>query len=235
MNAIILAAGYGTRLRPLTESIPKCLVPIGGVALLDIWLEQLFNSGVQRVLINTHYKYDLVERHIRQSKFNNEIDLVYEEVLLGTAGTLLNNLSFFNDNDGILLHGDNYTRTDLTKFIDFHKRRPKDVDLTILTFRTDNPLGSGIFRINRHGKILSFHEKSSGDYGDLANGAIYCLSSRLIEDLAKTKVQDFSTEVLPNYLKRSQLFIIDDYFLDIGNLQSFSLAQIYESNVRYLF
>ena len=77
MNALLLAAGYGTRLRPLTNLIPKCLVPIKNRPLLDIWIESLVSLGINSMRINTHYLSDIVEEHINKSIYTNQIDLVY--------------------------------------------------------------------------------------------------------------------------------------------------------------
>ena len=91
MRAILLAAGYGTRLRPLTNTIPKCLVPIKGVPLLQIWLERLTNAGIGPFLINTHYLPKEVEGFAESSRYRDQVTLVHEPELLGTAGTLIAN------------------------------------------------------------------------------------------------------------------------------------------------
>ena len=108
MRAVLLAAGLGTRLRPLTDRIPKCLVPIKGKPLLDIWCESLLSSGVERILINLHYMHEVVESHIQGSGYKTHVQTVFEPVLLGTAGTLVANNEFFKGDDGILVHADNY-------------------------------------------------------------------------------------------------------------------------------
>jgi mannose-1-phosphate guanylyltransferase len=95
MKALLLAAGLGTRLRPITEKIPKCLVPINGVPLLDIWLEKLSNIGIEEFLINTHYLHQDVENFISKNKYKKKIKTTFEEKLLGTAGTLIKNKDFF--------------------------------------------------------------------------------------------------------------------------------------------
>ena len=96
MKALILAAGYGKRLRPLTNNVPKCLVKIGKKSLLQIWLEKLEKQGIKEFLINTHYKSEKVERFIKKSKFAKKVKLVYEKKILGTGGTLYKNLDFFS-------------------------------------------------------------------------------------------------------------------------------------------
>ena len=87
MRALLLAAGLGTRLRPITDSVPKCLVPIRGRPLLGYWFDILFRGGVDRALVNLHYHADAVRSFIPASPWRGRIETVYEEKLLGTAGT----------------------------------------------------------------------------------------------------------------------------------------------------
>jgi mannose-1-phosphate guanylyltransferase len=94
VKALLLAAGFGTRLRPLTDTTPKCLVPIAGKPLIKYWLEMLDQEGMP-ALVNTHYLSQQVEEYIRAQTFQSEIKVVHEEHLLGTGGTLLKNKDFF--------------------------------------------------------------------------------------------------------------------------------------------
>ena len=92
MRALLLAAGLGTRLRPITDTIPKCLVPINGAPLLQIWLERLTEAGIGPFLINTHYLEEQVKTFLEESAFLERAKLIHENYLLGTAGTLIENL-----------------------------------------------------------------------------------------------------------------------------------------------
>ena len=95
-KALLLAAGLGTRLRPITINTPKCLVKIGNLPLLEIWLTKLKNAGCESVLINTHYLSDQIDNFLQNKRFGDmKITTSYEPVLLGTAGTLINNSDFF--------------------------------------------------------------------------------------------------------------------------------------------
>ena len=94
MRAILLAAGYGTRLRPLTDNTPKCLVPIHGRALLDIWLERLSSAGIGPFLVSSHYLSAQVRAYIGSSLYSELVTITYEEQLLGTAGTVILNVDF---------------------------------------------------------------------------------------------------------------------------------------------
>ena len=112
MRAILLAAGFGTRLMPLTANIPKCLVPIKGRPLLDYWLDRLTQAGIGPFLINTHYLSEHVAAFIQSSVYRDQVTLVNEAKLLGTAGTLIANLGYFGGKDGLLIHADNYCLAD---------------------------------------------------------------------------------------------------------------------------
>src|ERR1700749_2685580 len=99
MRALLLAAGTGRRLRPLTNTTPKCLVPVHGRPLLDYWLDLVFEGGVERALLNTHWLPDQVQAHVAASRWRSRIDLVHESNLLGTGGTVLANRAWFQGED----------------------------------------------------------------------------------------------------------------------------------------
>ena len=120
MRALLLAAGLGTRLRPLTNVTPKCLVRIKGKPLLEIWLDRLAEAGVGPFLVNTHHLAPQVERFVKTSHYCDQVALVHEPVLRGTAGTLIANIPFFCRQDGLLIHSDNYCLADIRAFIGAH-------------------------------------------------------------------------------------------------------------------
>ena len=103
MRALLLAAGLGTRLRPLTDSIPKCCVEIKGRPLSAYWFELLFAGGIERALVNTHHLPEIVRRCAAQSPYAGRIDLVHEDRLLGTGGTILRNRAYFCDSAFMVL------------------------------------------------------------------------------------------------------------------------------------
>src|SRR5260221_14266717 len=94
MKALLLAAGFGTRLRPITDQVPKCLVPVQQKPLLAYWLDLLFPKHVLKMLINTHYLPEQVRQFINTSSWSDRVTLVHEEELLGTGGTALKNRDF---------------------------------------------------------------------------------------------------------------------------------------------
>jgi len=227
MRAILLAAGFGTRLRPLTDTIPKCLVPINGRPLLDIWLGNLSRAGLGPFLVNTHYLSEQVEAYVRDSRFRDAVTLVHEPELRGTAGTLLANTDFLDGQDGLLLHADNYCAPDFSAFVQAHRARPEGCVMTMMTFRTATPSSCGIVELDDRGVVVGFHEKVTSPPGNLANGAIYILSHEMIETLRADfrNAADLSTEILPHFVGRIFTYETPGFFLDIGTPETYAQAQ----------
>lgn len=228
MKAILLAAGLGTRLRPLTDTVPKCLVPIKDKPLLQIWLERLASAGIGPLLVNTHYLAEQVVTFIESGPFADQVTLVHESELLGTAGTLLANLEFLQDEDGLLIHADNYCEADLRKFMQAHSERPPECLMTMMTFRTDDPSSCGILELDDRGVVIGFHEKVSDPPGNLANSAIYILSKELVQ-LFKGELSassDFSKDVIPRLVNKIYTYQTHETFADIGSIASYESLKI---------
>ena len=228
MRVLLLAAGFGTRLRPITDTIPKCLVPIHGKPLLAYWLDSLLTEGIERILVNTHYLPEVVRAFIQASPWRDHVDLVHEEQLLGTGGTVLRNREFFGNEAFMVAHADNLTRFDVSAYISKHRQRPRGVDITMMSFDTDMPWTCGIVEQNDEGIVVGFHEKSLDPPGNRANAAVYIFEPTVIDFLASQgkDVIDLSTEVIPRYLGRMHCFHNADYHRDIGNPESLRLAEL---------
>ena len=226
MRALLLAAGLGTRLRPLTDTVPKCLVPIKGEPLLGIWLNRLTQAGIGPFLINTHYLADQVEAFIKVSPHLNQVTLANELELRGTAGTLIANLGFFQGKDGLLIHADNYCLGDFTAFQQAHRNRPPECVMTMMTFRTVNPSSCGIVELDERGVVIGFHEKVAKPPGNLANGAVYIFSTELLDRLGTDlqMAKDFSIEVLNRFVGRIYSYETPEVFLDVGTRESYEEA-----------
>lgn len=226
MKAILLAAGFGTRLRPLTDNIPKCLVPIKGKPLLEIWLEKLTNSGVNDIVINAHYLSAVVSQYICKSKYKDNIFLTFESHLLGTAGTVNKVLKFIDKGEDILLvHADNYCLDDLVEFIEYHKNRPKECLMTMMTFKCDIPKNYGIVKINEKNVLINFFEKKENiNEGNLANAAIYILSVEFLEIMQKKYIDsfDFSNDIIPYFLNKIYVYQSKKLIVDIGTVENYN-------------
>jgi mannose-1-phosphate guanylyltransferase len=227
MKALLLAAGLGTRLRPITDHTPKCLVPIHNKPLLAYWFEMLLPNGINRVLVNTHYLAPKVVEFIKQSSWVDRIDIVYEEQLLGTGGTILKNKDYLFSDAFMVVHADNLTRFNVDAFIASHRSRPADVEITMMTFVTDDPKSCGIVETDGNGVVQQFHEKTLNPPSNLANAAVYIFEPSVIKFLESLNkdVIDLSTEVLPEYLGRIHVFHNADYHRDIGTPESLALAE----------
>lgn len=226
MRALLLAAGHGTRLRPLTNTMPKCLVPIQGRALLQIWLDRLTQVGIGPFLINTHYLPEQVEAFVSSSRYRDQVQLVHEKELRGTAGTMIANLDFFDGQDGLVVHADNYCLADFEAFLLAHERRPSHCLMTMMTFRSESPGTCGIVELDAGGVVVGFHEKVANPPGNLANGAVYLLSADLLRTMATDwrDAADFSTEILHRLVGRIFTYETKAFFLDIGSPEAYDKA-----------
>jgi mannose-1-phosphate guanylyltransferase len=228
LKALLLCAGLGTRLRPITNYLPKVLVPIGGKPLLEYWLENLSNAGVDEFLINTHYKSQMIEEFVVSSKFKDNIRLVHEKKLLNTAGPILQNSDFFDDKPFMLVHADNLSFCDFKEFIEAHDQRADRCEITMMLFISDEPSSCGIVELDDQKRVLRFHEKVKNPPSNLANGAVYICEASIIEYLKgfSKKDIDFSNDVIPNYLGRIFTYLNSIYHRDIGTVESYALSQV---------
>ncbi len=226
MRALLLAAGMGLRLLPITATRPKCMVEINGRPLLDYWLELLFGAGIERALVNTHWLPDQVTDFVRASRWADRIDLIHEDELLGTGGTVLANRDWFQDEPFILAHADNLTDFDVRGFIDAHRARPAGHAITMLGFRTDTPRSCGILELDRRGTVIAFHEKVDDPPGNLANGAVYIFEPEVVGAIAAMgrPVVDLSTEIIPRFVGRILCVETSGYHRDIGTPENLRRA-----------
>jgi mannose-1-phosphate guanylyltransferase len=206
-------------------------MPIRGQALLGVWLDRLTQAGIGPFLINTDYLAERVQAFIASSPYRDQVTLVHEEKLLGTAGTLIANLEFFGGQDGLLIHADNYCLADFHGFVLAHKRRPSSCVMTMMTFRAETPASCGIVDLDARGVVVGFHEKVANPPGNLANGAVYLLSAGLLRTIATdfSTAEDFSTEVLPKLIGRIFTYETDEFFLDIGTPEAYNKANLLAS------
>lgn len=222
MKAILLAAGVGSRLRPLTDRVPKCLVPIAGRPLLDYWLASCERHGFDDVVVNTHHHAEAVREFVGSSRRRVRVRLVHEERLLGTAGTLRANWESVAGEDVFLLaHADNFTDLDLGRFLSsFRAGRRPDTVLGMALFRTPTPRTCGVVKLDASSHVAEFHEKVEDPPGDLANAAIY-LGTPALGAFLGPGVEDFSTQVIPRLLGRIHGSRIEGFLADIGTPEQY--------------
>jgi len=225
-KALLLAGGKGTRLRPLTDSVPKCLVDIGGRPMLEYWCDSLERVPVHDALINTHHLRDAVVEYLENVNARGRMVLSesYEPKLLGSAGTIHANRSWMDDADEcLIIYADNLSNVDLGEMLAFH--RSHDDPFTMLLFRTEKPRQCGIAELDAASRVISFVEKPEEPKSDLANAGIYVVSADAWREIADMKAFDLGFDVLPRFVGRMRGWAFDGYHRDIGTLDALEQAR----------
>jgi NDP-sugar pyrophosphorylase family protein len=224
-KALLLAGGLGTRLKPLTDTVPKCLVEIGGRPLLQYWFDALAAAGVRDALINTHHLPGPVRAflaHVQAEGFR--ISEAYEPSLLGSAGTIAAAPWFADDaDDVIVIYTDNLSDVDLGALVDTHRR--KGQPMTMLLFRTPRPSASGIAALDARGTVVEFVEKPAQPKSDLANAGVYVVTASAWREIAAMRAFDIGFEVLPRFVGRMYGHLHAGYHRDIGTLDALDGAR----------
>lgn len=236
MKAILLAAGLGTRLKPITDSTPKCLVPINEQPLLGLWIDKLVHLGVSDILINTHYFSEQVEAFVATHPHKARITLSYEPELLGTAGTLIRNHTFWRGEPCMVIHADNYCLSPLQAMLQAHQQRQAHTDATLLLFETQTPQSCGIVKLDAHQVVREFHEKVANPPGNLASGALFIFGptvyDKYFSHLTPDHHYELSVDIVPNMVNKLQGWLVDDHYIDIGTPESYIQAQSLVSQLR---
>ena len=224
MKAILLAAGLGTRLLPITRDRPKCLVPIAGKPLLQYWLATFRKYGIREVLINVHYLAEQVGEFVSAQDSAMNVTIFHEAELLGSAGTVLANKHWLaGEREFLIAYADNLTNVNLRDMLDFHARlRPVT---TVGLFETDKPKECGVVEMDGTGTILSFVEKSANPPSRLANAGIYVGTPGLLDWIPDRRPADFGFDVFPRMSGLLKGYVIHDYFLDVGDPDRYWRAQ----------
>ena len=224
VKAFLLAAGHGTRLRPLTDRVPKLLVPICGVPMLEIWLEVCRRAGIEEILINLHNHVDLVRAAIEHKKADLEIRVSEEPTLLGSAGTLLANREWVAGESSFwVLYGDVLTTTDLAKMVEFHHRRRPVA--TIGLYQVKDPTRCGVVGFDDNFVVREFEEKPVRPRTNWAFTGLMVATSELLNNIPSHLPVDLGFDVLPQLAGRMVAYLITDYMLDIGTIENYQAAQ----------
>jgi NDP-sugar pyrophosphorylase family protein len=228
MKGLILAAGEGTRLRPLTLDRPKPMLDVGGRPILEHLVALLRVHGVTEIAINLHYKPEAIVSHFGDgSRFGVSITYSPEERLLGSAGAA-RQLATFLDEPFIVLYGDVLTDLDLTDLAARH--RAASATATIALYEVEDPTRVGIVSVDAAGRVTSFVEKppASLDLGRLANAGIYVVEPTVLELIPSGQPFDFGHDVFPLMLKRGLSIHgrpAEGYVLDIGSPERYHQAE----------
>ena len=226
MKAILLSAGHGTRLRPLTLTTPKCLIPVNGIPLITYWFNLFRKYGIHEILINLSNFPEKVEKYIAREAQDLKVHLYVEEELLGSLGTLIENRSFFSDDEDIFIfYSDNLTNINIKNLYRFHKSHT--FPFTMGLFHTNNPQGCGIAELDQSKTIIEFIEKPKVPKSKLANAGIYVTSSKVFDLMNSTNkgLLDIGFDLLPNLVNHMKGYTIPEFLIDIGTLENVKLAE----------
>lgn len=224
MKAFLLAGGHGTRLRPLTDSMPKCLVPIQGKPLLDIWLDLCARSGISEVLINLHAHARLVEDHLSGKCSPVKVRIAHEDQLLGSAGTIAANREWINSDPAFwIFYSDVLTNTDLRRMTEFHFLH--GAVATVGLYQVPDPSRCGVALTDSSGVIISFEEKPKNPRSNWVFSGLMLASPSLLDFIPPIVPADIAFDVLPRLLGKLQACHINDYVLDIGTVPNYQKAQ----------
>lgn len=226
MKAMVLAAGIGSRLKPLTDTTPKCLAKAGGKAMLEHTIERVKATGVREIVINLHHFPDAVRSFLKEkSNFGIKIDLSEESELLDTGGGLKQAKKFLEDSTEVLVHNsDVYTDFDLDKLVKFHLKEKPFATLLVMQRETDRRLlfdsaGNFIGHENRKSGVTRV-TREVDNQKSLAFGGIYITSNEIF-GLMHQQTDKFS--IIDTFLLASKagkriiaMELKGDYWIDIG-------------------
>ena len=224
MKAFILAAGSGTRLRPLTDAVPKCLVPIAGVPMLQIWFEICRSAGITDVLINLHAHAEQVRAFISTHAGDLNVTLFEEPVLLGSAGTLRANRNWLGDDPEFwVLYGDVLTDLDFPDVLANHRRQRSAA--TLVVYQVDNPKRCGIVTVDGEKRIIAFVEKPENPASDLAFAGIMIASPGICDLIPDKPTPDIGFDLLPQLVGNMHAYPNAGLLIDIGTRETYERAQ----------
>lgn len=218
MKAIIMAGGKGTRLKPLTDNLPKPLVKLIDRPVMEYTINLLKRHGITEIGVTLGYRAeDIVSYFGSGSRFGVELTYFKESVPLGTAGGIKNASSFL-DEDFLVLSGDAYTELDISEAIRFHYH--KKSPLTVVATPCENPAGFGVLETDYDGKIVRFEEKPLNPRPSLINCGIYVISKKVLNSIPDG-FYDFGKQLLPSMAGKIYAYVTYDYWTDIGTLPSY--------------
>lgn len=245
MNAMLLAAGEGSRLRPLTLDRPKPMIAIAGAPILEHNVRLLAAHGVRRIVINVHHKPHVIMDYFGDgSRFGVEISYSLEERLLGTAGGIKQASAFLGE-EFFVIYGDNLSTCNLNALRDLHERRR--ATLTMALYERDNPTASGIVGLDANDRVVRFLEKPRADqiFSNWVNAGYLVMNSAVLTHVADGAFSDFGHDVFEPLIAREapvygyrmseKLWWIDNYddyertcraFDDPGSARELALATL---------
>ena len=226
-TAVVLSAGLGTRLRPLTDTCPKPMVPVAGMPLLERTVRHLAAHEVTDVCVNLHHLPHVVRDHFADgSAFGVRLHFSVESELLGTAGAL-NAFRAFLSEPFLVWYGDVLSDFDVSALVRHH--RATGALATVGLYRVDNPTQCGLVDMDETGRITRFVEKPPVAFTDLANAGVYACEPGVLDFISPSGASDFGQDVFPSMLKAHAPlygYPIEERLIDIGSHEKLARAEL---------
>ncbi len=226
MQAIILAGGMGTRLRPLTYTLPKPMLPVAGRPAIAHIVEALARAGCNDVIITTNYLAPLVEERLKRLPFPIAVRCVEEFKPLGTAGCVRNLWDDLED-EFLIIQGDAVADIDYAAFLAFHKQKQADVSIAVM--RVADTREFGVCDLDSNGRIRRFQEKPRPEdaVSDLASSGFYILKKSMFREVPEGEPFDFARELFPRLMEQDARFFgwpLNGFWIDIGRVGTYLSA-----------
>ncbi|QFZ23217.1 mannose-1-phosphate guanylyltransferase [Saccharothrix syringae] len=223
VEAVVLVGGKGTRLRPLTLSAPKPMLPTAGVPFLTHLLSRIREAGITHVVLGTSYKAEVFEEHFGDgAALGLELEYVVEEVPLDTAGAIRNVAHKLREPDVMVFNGDILSGVDLRAVVGTHREAGADVTLHLV--RVDDPRRFGCVPTDADGRVTAFLEKTEDPPTDQINAGCYVFRREVVEGIPAGRPVSVERETFPGLLAsgaRVQGHVDSSYWLDLGTPAAF--------------
>ena len=215
-EAVILAGGFGTRLKDTIPDLPKCLAPVRNKPFISYVIDYLLNSGVNRIVFSLYYKSELVIEYLKNHWNHIDYDYVVERQPLGTGGALKLALNNVKSDNVFLINGDSFFNIELNKLLDFHVFNGAEFTIALKSMTDVSRYGT--VEIDSLGKVIAFNEKNSSLTEGLINGGIYVVNSNCFKLNKLESVFSLESDYLMTNTTQKKIFgmIFEDYFIDIG-------------------
>ncbi len=225
-KAMIMSAGVGSRLEPLTKLVPKPLVPIANKPVMDILFEKLYSIGIKDVICNTYYLADKIIERYTYNTIGINFNYIQEKTLSGTAGGVKKCQHFFKDGETFLvLSADGLTNADLEKGIAIHKESNAIATIGIKQIDKSQVPHFGVVVTDENGFITEFQEKPPIEEAksNFINTGIYIFDYKIFEYIPENMFYDFAKNVFPKLLAEHAIntFEVNEYWSDIGTLEQY--------------
>lgn len=214
-EAIILAGGLGTRLRPVISDLPKCMAPINGIPFINFILSYLLQQKVERFILSVGYKNEIIIEHIGKNFPTIDVEFVIEENPLGTGGAVKKACNSVKGTDTFILNGDTLFNINLSELSKFH--RSKSANFTMALKELKNFSRYGSVETNADSRLINFNEKTDCKKGKI-NAGVYALNVNSLKEKALPVSFSFEKEYLEKYFLSDNFYglAFNEYFIDIG-------------------